>query len=110
MRGRGDEHRVVVRSSGYTVTRRDLKTVLGTNWLRDIVIDFCMGLVAERAKQVPDGLRVHVLTTNFFSGLTDRAYDAVSRWTDTVDQLGARAHPRPRPLVNRRSEYNKPCV
>ncbi|XP_075549854.1 sentrin-specific protease 1-like isoform X1 [Dermacentor variabilis] len=84
-RGRSDKHGVAVRSYGYTVTWKDLNTVLGTNWLNDVVIDFYMGLVAERAKEVSDGLRVHALTTHFFNVLKNRGYEAVRRWTDTID-------------------------
>lgn len=84
-RGRGDKRRVVVRSFGYTVTCKDLKTVLGTNWLNDVVIDFYMGLVAARSNETPGSLRVHALTTHFFNVLRNRGYDAVRRWTDTVD-------------------------
>lgn len=84
-RGRGDKQRVIVRSSGYTVTCKDLKTVLGTNWLNDVVIDFYMGLVAERSNEVPGSRRVHALTTHFFNVLRNRGYEAVRRWTDNVD-------------------------
>lgn len=84
-RGRGDKRRIVVRSFGYSVTCKDLKTVLGTNWLNDVVIDFYMALVAARANETPGSLRVHALTTHFFNVLRNRGYDAVRRWTDSVN-------------------------
>ncbi|XP_049271986.1 sentrin-specific protease 2-like [Rhipicephalus sanguineus] len=55
------------------------------NWLNDVVIDFYMGLVAARSNETPGSLRVHALTTHFFNVLRNRGYDAVRRWTDTVD-------------------------
>ncbi|XP_049518996.1 sentrin-specific protease 1-like [Dermacentor silvarum] len=72
----GEKHRVVVRSSAYTVTCTLLKTVLHRNWLNDVVIDFYMGLVAERAKEARDGLRVHALTTHFYNVLRKLGYAA----------------------------------
>lgn len=84
-RSRGDEHHVVKRGWGYTVYRKDLKTVLGTDWVNDVVIDFYMGLITERAAENPEGLRVHAVTAHFFSVLRNRGYEAVRRWTDSVD-------------------------
>lgn len=84
-RSRNEKRLVVMSRLGYTVTSKDLKTVLGTNWLNDVIIDFYLGLVAERAGQTPDGLRVHALTAHFFNVLRNRGYDAVRRWTDSLD-------------------------
>lgn len=84
-RSRNEKRLVVVSRLGYTVTRKDLKTVLGTNWLNDVIIDFYLGLVTERAGQMPGGLRVHALTAHFFNVLRNRGYEAVRRWTDGLD-------------------------
>ncbi|KAH7977558.1 hypothetical protein HPB49_002366 [Dermacentor silvarum] len=81
----GDKHRVVVRSAAYTVTCKDLESVLDENWFNDVVIDFYMWLVAERAKEARDGRRIHALTTHFYDVLRTWGYAAVSHWTDTVD-------------------------
>ncbi|KAH7933122.1 hypothetical protein HPB49_008718 [Dermacentor silvarum] len=111
-RRQGDNNCVVVHSSAYTVTCTDLKTVLHRNWLNDVVIDFYMGLVAERAKEARDGTRVHVLTTHFYNELKKLGYAA-----ELLDGHGrpvcfrpaTRAHQQ-RPLVTRCSEYEKPIV
>ncbi|CAN8014827.1 hypothetical protein HPB47_024207 [Ixodes persulcatus] len=84
-RSRHDPQRVLTRKLGYSVTVSDLRTLLGTNWLNDVVIDFYMGLIAERASLDQGGMRVHAVTTHFINVLRNRGYDAVRRWTEGVD-------------------------
>ncbi|CAN7984496.1 unnamed protein product [Ixodes hexagonus] len=84
-RNRHAPQRVLVRKLGYSVTCSDLRTLLGTNWLNDVVIDFYMGLIAERANLEEGGTRVHAVTTHFINVLRNRGYEAVRRWTESVD-------------------------
>lgn len=85
-RYRNNPQHIVARNLGYTVTCADLRTVVGTNWLNDVVIDLYLSLVAQQA--VPSsGERslVHVFTTHFYNVLHNRGYEAVRRWTESVD-------------------------
>lgn len=84
-RSRHVPQQLLARKLGYSVTVNDLRTVLGTNWLNDIVIDFYMGLIAELANRELAGTGVHAVTTHFINVLRNRGYEAVRRWTEGVN-------------------------
>lgn len=62
------------------ITPRDLKTLSGSAWLNDEVINFYFELIAERSAG-----KVHVMNTFFYPKLKDSGYAAIKRWTKKVD-------------------------
>lgn len=86
---------------GAKITRKDLLTLKGLDWLNDEVINFYTSLICERAKndkELPsvrgegrDGLlrtgsiQVYAFNTFFFSTLQQRGFAGVKRWTRKVD-------------------------
>jgi len=67
------------------VTRFDLLTLDGTNWLNDVIINFYMELIKERSERVGYLPKVHVMSTYFFGKLLKEGYYGIARWTRRVD-------------------------
>lgn len=67
------------------VTRYDLATLEGLNWLNDMVINFYLELIKERSELVDYLPRVHVMNTVFLGKLLEQGYSSVRRWTRKVD-------------------------
>ena len=67
------------------ISRSDLATLEGLNWLNDEVINFYMELIKERSEQNEDLPRVHVMNTFFLGKLLQQGHSGVRRWTRKVD-------------------------
>ncbi|PSN56248.1 hypothetical protein C0J52_00378 [Blattella germanica] len=68
-----------------TVTRRDMQTLVGLNWLNDEVINFYMELLNERGKQ-SNYPSVYAFNTFFYPKLLMKdGYSSLRRWTKKVD-------------------------
>lgn len=68
-----------------TITRRDLKTLSGLNWLNDQVINFYLTLIMERSKGPGDWPKVFAHNTFFYPKLMSSGHAGLKRWTRRVD-------------------------
>ncbi|XP_070565219.1 sentrin-specific protease 1-like isoform X2 [Ptychodera flava] len=75
-----------VLSEGFrlSITRSDVHTLSGLNWLNDEVINFYMNLLMDRG-QKQGNLKVHAFNTFFYPKLTKDGYTSLRRWTRKVD-------------------------
>lgn len=76
--------KVLVDKFNIQITRRDIATLAGLNWLNDEVINFYMNLLMERGKN-SNYLNVHAFNTFFYPKLLNSGYSSVRRWTKKVD-------------------------
>ncbi|CAD6187920.1 unnamed protein product [Caenorhabditis auriculariae] len=83
-RGRGDGE-VFSEGFGVKLTRKDLCTLDGMNWLNDEVINFYMELVCERSRNSSDLPKTYAFNTFFYSNIATKGYTSVKRWTRKVD-------------------------
>jgi len=80
---------VVLSRHNIDITKHDLFTLTGNNWLNDQVVEMFLTMIAERStslnyvlEQLP---KVHSMSTYFFTNLYTRGYSAVKKWTKEVD-------------------------
>nr|XP_057940557.1 sentrin-specific protease 1-like isoform X1 [Doryrhamphus excisus] len=81
---RGSPDEVFSEGFGLSLTRKDLQTLSGLNWLNDEVINFYMNLLVERSKN-PKMPSVNTFSTFFYPKLRSSGYSAVCRWTKKMD-------------------------
>jgi Ulp1 family protease len=88
-----------VLASGFAldITRRDIQTLKGTNWLNDEVINFYMNLIMERSSSsnsdnnnnkgnsYSNQAKVYAFSTFFYPKLIKDGYNSLRRWTKKVD-------------------------
>lgn len=67
------------------ITRKDLLTLKGLDWLNDEVINFYMNLICERARNDENLPKVYAFNTFFYPTLSSKGYTSVRRWTRRVD-------------------------
>ncbi|KAE9549489.1 hypothetical protein FO519_007300 [Halicephalobus sp. NKZ332] len=67
------------------ITRKDLLTLSGLDWLNDEIINFYLNLVCKRAELDSDLPSVYAFQTFFYTTLSQRGYPGVKRWTRKVD-------------------------
>jgi Ulp1 family protease len=73
---------VLASAFNINITRKDIQSLKGLNWLNDEIINFYMNLIATNAK----GLSVYPFTTFFYTKLIKEGYNnALKRWTRKVD-------------------------
>lgn len=75
----------LVRGFKLQLTRGDMQTLKGLNWLNDEVINFYFSLLEERSKNDENLPNVHTFNTFFYSKLTKDGYTSLRRWTKRVD-------------------------
>ncbi|XP_071531618.1 uncharacterized protein [Panulirus ornatus] len=75
---------VLVDKFNIKITRRDIATLAGLNWLNDEVINFYMNLLMERGKN-DNYPSVYAFNTFFYPKLVKSGYQSVQRWTKKVD-------------------------
>ncbi|KAM5181289.1 sentrin-specific protease 1 isoform 2-T2 [Mantella aurantiaca] len=80
----GNNDQVISEGFRLTITRKDIMTLHGLNWLNDEIINFYMNLLMERSKRkcLP---KVHAFNTFFFPKIKSAGFQAVKRWTKKVD-------------------------
>ncbi|CAL8068415.1 unnamed protein product [Calicophoron daubneyi] len=89
----GPPDAVLVENFRLSVTRRELTTLTGSNWLSDMVINFYMQLLYHRSQeqqQKPPLPRIAVLSTFFYAKLTaptGGGYSGVRRWTRQLNLM-----------------------
>uniref|UniRef100_A0AC34GQ78 Ubiquitin-like protease family profile domain-containing protein n=2 Tax=Panagrolaimus sp. ES5 TaxID=591445 RepID=A0AC34GQ78_9BILA len=80
-----NEDEIFVDTPAVKITRKDLKTLCGLDWLNDEVINFYLDLVVQRSKEDTSLPKVYAFQTFFYSNLSQKGYGAVKRWTRKVD-------------------------
>lgn len=75
---------VLTEGFGLKITRKDIHTLAGLNWLNDEVINFYMNLLIARgtAGKYP---KVHAMNTFFYPKLLSGGHSSLKRWTRKVD-------------------------
>ncbi|CAN7984779.1 unnamed protein product [Ixodes hexagonus] len=76
---------VLARGFKLLVTRKDMETLAGLNWLNDEVINFYMNLLMERGRTEPGLPSVYAFNTFFYPKLLTSGHSALRRWTRHVD-------------------------
>ncbi|XP_012286454.1 sentrin-specific protease 1 [Orussus abietinus] len=75
---------VLAEGFGLRITRKDIHTLIGLNWLNDEVINFYMNLLIARggSNKFP---MVHAMNTFFYPKLLAGGHNSLKRWTRKVD-------------------------
>ncbi|KAK6640415.1 hypothetical protein RUM44_012109 [Polyplax serrata] len=76
---------VLVEGFGIRITRRDMQTLRGLNWLNDEVINFYMNLIMSRNMKDKSLPKVYAFNTFFYTKLFTNGYQSLRRWTKQVD-------------------------
>ena len=79
---------VVLRRLNIDITKHDLYSLTGTNWLNDQIVEVYLAMIAQRSlmlKYVSGHLRVLSMSTFFFPNLSTHGYSKVKSWTKEVD-------------------------
>ncbi|BFY98153.1 hypothetical protein BsWGS_01193 [Bradybaena similaris] len=66
------------------ITRRDIATLSGLNWLNDEVINFYMNLLMRSGEQ-GERAKLYAFNTFFYPKIKTGGHSAVRRWTKSVD-------------------------
>lgn len=75
---------VLVSASSQNITRRDIATLKGLQWLNDEIINFYMDLIVTRGK-LDNYPSAYAFNTFFFPKLMSGGHSALARWTRRVD-------------------------
>lgn len=75
---------VLVSKFNTQITRHDISTLAGLNWLNDEVVNFYMNLLIERGKN-DNYPNVYAFNTFFYPKLIKTGFSSVRRWTRKVD-------------------------
>lgn len=67
-----------------TITRKDMETLSGLNWLNDEVINFYFSLIVERSKN-DNYSNAYAFNTFFYPKLISGGHQVLKRWTRKVD-------------------------
>ena len=81
---RRPEGEVIVEGVRLQITRRDLATLHGLNWLNDEMINFYLNLLMERGK-ADNFPSVYSFSTFFYPKICSYGHQGVRRWTKSVD-------------------------
>lgn len=82
----GPPQQVFIDKFNLRITRADLMTLKGLNWLNDEVINFYSNLIMERGNgKYPKLPKVHSMNTFFYPKLMSQGYNSLRRWTKKVD-------------------------
>ena len=76
---------VIVSKFNMSITRQDLLTLDGLNWLNDEVINFYMEMLRSRSEQNEHLPKVYAMNTFFLVKLLRESHQGVKRWTRKVD-------------------------
>ncbi|VIO90909.1 Ulp1 protease family, C-terminal catalytic domain containing protein [Brugia malayi] len=67
------------------ITRKDLLTLKGLDWLNDEIINFYMNLICERSQNDENLPKVYAFNSFFYSTLSSKGYASIRRWTRKID-------------------------
>lgn len=76
---------ILAEGFGLRITRKDIQTLSGLNWLNDEVINFYMNLLIERGEKNEKFPNVHAMNTFFYPKLLSSGHSSLKRWTRKVD-------------------------
>ena len=76
---------VLASGFGLEITRRDIQTLKGLNWLNDEIINFYMNLICERSTANTGMIKCYAFSTFFYPKLLKDGYNSLRRWTKKVD-------------------------
>lgn len=75
---------ILVEDFGLRITRKDIHTLSGLNWLNDEVINFYMNLLIARGT-TDNYPKVYAMNTFFYPKLLSGGHSSLKRWTRKVD-------------------------
>ncbi len=78
-------NKTLVDAYNIPITRKDLDTLRGLNWLNDEIINFYLQMIVERSKTNDNWPNVYATNTFFYPKLKTSGHAAVRRWTRKVD-------------------------
>lgn len=78
------KNEVLASNFGLNITRRDILTLAGLNWLNDEVINYYMNLIIERGKD-SKWPKAYSMNTFFYPKLIKDGPSSLRRWTRKVD-------------------------
>ncbi|XP_023164790.2 ubiquitin-like-specific protease 1 [Drosophila hydei] len=82
----GKADQVLISKFSLSITRNDIRTLAGSSWLNDEVINFYMNLLTDRSQRKEGKLpSVYAMNTFFVPRLLQGGYSNVKRWTRKVD-------------------------
>lgn len=67
------------------ITTRDLRTLQGSNWLNDEILNFYFELLLERSKSNSTLPNLHIFNTFFYPRLKNGGFSQIRRWTKKID-------------------------
>jgi len=68
------------------ITRKDIRTLVGLEWLNDEIINFYMNMLVDRSEKSEGALpKVYTFNTFFYPTLIKDGYSRLKRWTRRVD-------------------------
>lgn len=82
---RGQEGEVFCKGFDQPITRKDLLTLSGLNWLNDEIINCYLQLICDRSKKDETLPKVYAFNTFFYTNVNTKGYASVKRWTRKVD-------------------------
>ncbi|XP_076093973.1 uncharacterized protein LOC143064775 [Mytilus galloprovincialis] len=77
-------HEVLVEGYRLQITRGDIATLAGLNWLNDEVINFYMNMLMERGEK-DNYPKCYAFNTFFYPKIMSGGHSTVRRWTKKVD-------------------------
>ncbi|KAK9878423.1 hypothetical protein WA026_022063 [Henosepilachna vigintioctopunctata] len=83
---KGNPNEIMVKKFNLNITRKDILTLAGLNWLNDEVINFYMNLIMERSTESAGRLpKVYCFNTFFYPKLVKDGPESLRRWTRRID-------------------------
>ncbi|XP_068144660.1 uncharacterized protein [Drosophila tropicalis] len=83
MIGRPDEE--IISKFRLHIKRESIRTLSGSNWLDDEVVNFYMNLITQRSEMKNQLPSVYCMNTFFLPIFITNGYAAVKRWTSKID-------------------------
>lgn len=82
---RYDPEQQFVDAFSIPITRKDLVTLSGLQWLNDNVINFYLQLICDRSVKDSNYPKTYAFNTFFYTNIITKGYASVKRWTRKVD-------------------------
>ena len=79
--------KTLVDAHNISITRKDLDTLRGLNWLNDEIINFYLQMIVARSKENDNWPNVYAMNTFFLPKLMKMGYDSIKRWTRKIGKF-----------------------
>ncbi|XP_018495302.1 sentrin-specific protease 5-like [Galendromus occidentalis] len=76
---------VLTHFAGQPLTRSDLETLVGDNWLNDTIVNAYLNLLVIQSKEIPFSPKIYTFSTFFLERYFVMGYNAVREWTRDED-------------------------